>query len=201
MSLLTHPAPGAGLGVFMPAYWTLPQNPLDMGCGLGDIVDGIYSAPDNGVVAEILSKRKAAEYLTKNPLGPVGLSCGPSSSISACPCHVGLCGGVGILDCCGDHPCPCEGGSCGGNTVTGLLGLRGLGGCGLGSTLDDVLSSVTSGSWTTWAMVGVGVLALVMFTGGGGSQRSAELAAAKAQYRAKVAGIRVARPRRYQKYV
>jgi hypothetical protein len=169
-----------------------------MGCGLGDIVDGIYSAIDNGVVAEILAKRKAAEYLAKNPLGPVGLSCGPSSSISACPCRVGLCGVSGILTCCGDNPCPCEGGSCGGNLVTGLHGLGGLNG-----SLDDVLNSVTSsmGSWQTWAMVGAGVLALVMFTGGGGTQRSAELAAARAQYKSKVASIRASRPRRYQKYV
>jgi hypothetical protein len=197
--LTIHPAPGMGspgLGYFMPAYWTLPQNPLYPSCGLGDIVDGIYYAPDNGVVPELLAKKKAAEYLTENPLGPVGLSCGPASSISSCPCHVGLCGGVGILDCGGEYPCPCEGSSCGGNLVTGLHGLGGLNG-----TLDDVLSSVTSGGWTTWAMVGAGVLALVMFTGGGGSQRSAELAAAKAQYKAKVAGIKVARPRRYQKYV
>jgi hypothetical protein len=46
----------------MPAYWTLPQNPLDMHLGLGDIVDGIYQMTDNGVVAEILAKQKAAEY-------------------------------------------------------------------------------------------------------------------------------------------
>jgi hypothetical protein len=184
----------------MPAYWTLPQNPLDMHLGLGDIVDGIYQMTDNGVVAEILAKQKAAEYLTKNPNGPVGLSCGspsPASSISRCPCKVGLCG-VGILDCGGEHPCPCEGGSCGGNLVTGLHGLGGLNG-----TLDDVLGSVTSsmGDWKTWAMVGAGVVALVMFTGGGGSQRSAELAAARAQYKSKVASIRASRPRRYQKYV
>jgi hypothetical protein len=164
-------------------------------------VDGIYYAPDNGVVAEILAKRKAAEYLTTNPNGPVGLSCGPSSPISQCPCHVGLCGGVGILDCGATNlPCPCEGGggSCGGSTVTGLHGLGDLNG-----TLDDILGSVTSsmGDWKTWAIVAAGVGALVLFTGGGGSQRKAELAAARAQYKSKVATIRASRPRRYQKYV
>jgi hypothetical protein len=139
-----------------------------MGLGLGDIVDGIFYYPDNGVIPELLAKEKAAEYLTKNPNGPVGLSCGPASSISSCPCQVGLCGMAG-----------------------------------LGGTLDDVLGSVTAsmGDWKTWAMVGAGVVALVMFTGGGGTQRSAELAAARAQYKSKVASIRAARPRRYQKYV
>jgi hypothetical protein len=176
------------LGVFMPAHWTVPQNPFAAAFGLGRIVDGIYQMTDNGVVAEILAKRKAAEYLTKNPLGPVGLSCGSRK----CSCDVGLCG-LGIFNCGTPDPCPCETGSCGGNLVTGLHGL--------GTTLDDVMTSVTSGGWQTWAMVGAGVLALVMFTGGGGSQRSAELAAARAQYKSKVASIRASRPRRYQKYV
>jgi hypothetical protein len=61
--------------------------------------------------------------------------------------------------------------------------------------------TAASGDWKTWAMVGAGVLALVMFTGGGGSQRRSEIAAARAQYKAKVASIKAARPRRYQKFV
>jgi hypothetical protein len=166
MPITTHPAPGSGLGVFLPAYWNIPQNPLALGPGLGQILDapGIFLYPDNGVIPEILAKQKAAEYLTLNPNGPVGLSCG-----------MGNCG-CGATDC-------------------------GMG--SLGGTLDDILGSVTGamGNWTTWAMVGAGVLALVMFTGGGGSQRSAELASARATYKAKVAGIKAARPRRYQKYV
>jgi len=154
----------SNLGVFMPAVWTIPENPLDMGpgpCGMGAIVNGIYRACGNGVVAELKAKQATAAAIQANPNGPVGLACGPSS----CACQVGL--------------------------------------CGLDGTLDDVLSSVTGsmGNWQTWAMVGAGVLALVMFTGGGGSQRSAELAAARAQYKSKVASIRASRPRRYQKYV
>ena len=158
-----HPSPG--LGLMLPAYWTLPQNPLATplatlarSLGVGAIISGLdFAGPDNGVIPEILAKQKAAEYLTRNPNGPVGLSS------------------------CGQPGYP----------------------CGMGNVLDDVLGSVTSsmGNWQTWAMVGAGVLALVMFTGGGGAQRSSELAAAKAQYKAKVASIRAARPRRYQKYV
>jgi hypothetical protein len=180
------------MGVFLPANWTVPQNPLESAFGLGAIVTGIYKMTDNGVVAEILAKQKAAEYLTKNPNGPVGLSCG-----SPCSCEVEPCG-LGIIDCGGSNPCPCESGSCGGSLVTGLHGLGGLNG-----TLDDILGSVTGsmGNWQTWAMVAAGVAALVMFTGGGGSQRSAELSAARAQYKSKVASIRASRPRRYQKYV
>ena len=181
-----------GLGIFLPAHWTVPQNPLKIPFGLGAIVTGIYKMTDNGVVAEILEKRAAAEALEKNPNGPVGLSCG-----SACSCQVGLCG-LGIIDCGAPNPCPCEAGSCRGNLVTGLHGLGNLNG-----TLDDMLGSLTGamGDWKTWAMVAAGVGALVLFTGGGGSQRSAELAAARAQYKSKVASIRASRPRRYQKYV
>lgn len=146
-----------GLGVFLPAHWTLPQNPLEMRAGLcnygiGAIVEGFPVLPENPIVVELLGKEKMAEALQKNPLGPVGLSCGP----------VGLCGMV-----------------------------------------DDVMNSVTTsmGDWKTWAIVGAGVLGLVMLTGGGGSQRRAELTAARAQYKSKVATIRASRPRRYQKFV
>ena len=160
------------------------------------IVTGIFKSNDNGVVADILARRALLEAATKNPLGPVGLACGCSSE----PPKDDLCG-LGIIDCgVPGIPCPCERGigTCGGNQVTGLLGLAGLNG-----TVDDLLGSVTSsmGNWTTWAMVGAGVLALVMLTGGGGSQRRAELTAARAQYASKVASIRASRPRRYQKYV
>jgi hypothetical protein len=157
-----HPAPSSrGIGVFMPALWTIPENPIMRAYGLGDIVDGLYSLPENPIVLEIIAKRKMAEELQKNPLGPVGLSCGPST----CPCQVGL--------------------------------------CGVSGTVDELMAQVTSsmGDWKTWAMVGAGVLALVMFTGGGGSQRRSEIAAARAQYKAKVASIKAARPRRYQKFV
>lgn len=205
--LSLHPA--TGVGRFMDAYWTLPENPLfprrrglcnlGDGCGLGDIVTGIYRMVDNGVVPEILAKKAALEEAARHPLGPVGLSgCGCGSS--DCGCEVGLgCGrGLGIIDCGSPIPCPCKTGSCGGNLVTGLKGLGGVNG-----VLDDVMGAVTgaAGNWTTWAMVGAGVLALVMFTGGGGSQRSAELSSARATYKAKVAKIKASRPRRYQKYV
>lgn len=170
-----------GMGIFLPAHWTLPQNPLleppvglcNLGdgcgcglsdCGLGAIVTGIYQMTDNGVVPEILAKRAKLEYLEKNPLGPVGMAgCGPST----CPCELGYCG-------------------------TGLNGV-----------MDDIMASVTgmAADWKTWAIVGGGVLALVMLTGGGGSQRRAELAAAKSRYKASVARIKADRPRRYQKYV
>jgi hypothetical protein len=155
------------MGVFMPAHWTVPQNPITGWPSLAAIVAGLdFSYPSNGVVAEIQAKQKVAEELTKNPNGPVGLSCGPT----ACPCSLGYCGSE-------------------------------IGMSGLGSTLDDVLSGVTSGGWQTWAIAGAAVLALVMLTGGGGAQRSSELAAAKAKYKSEVARIRAARPRRYQKYV
>jgi hypothetical protein len=186
----------SGLGVFLPAHWTIPQNPLGLRsglckCGVGAIVEGFPLLPENPIVLDILAKQKLAEALEKNPLGPVGLACGPAS------CQVGLCG-MGVFDCGTPDPCPCELGSCGGNLVTGLHGLGDLNG-----TLDDLLGSVTSSmsDWKTWAMVGAGVVALVMLTGGGGSQRRAEITAARAQYKAKVAGIRASRPRRYQKYV
>ncbi len=155
-----HPAPNTrGIGKFMPAVWSIPENPIMRAYGLGQIVDGIYTLPQNPIVMEILAKRKMAEELQKNPLGPVGLSCGPST----CACQVGL--------------------------------------CGLGVTVDEVLKDVTSGGWQTWAIAGAGVLALVLLTGGGGSQRRSEIAAARAQYKAKVASIKAARPRRYQKFV
>jgi hypothetical protein len=160
------------------------------------IVTGIFRATDNGLVADLLAKKALIEAVEKNPLGPVGLSCGGSS----CSADEALCG-LGIIDCgVPGIPCPCQrnNSTCGGNLVTGLKGLSGLNG-----TVDDLLGSVTSsmGDWKTWALVGGGILALVMLTGGGGSQRRAELAAAKAQYRSKVATIRASRPRRYQKYV
>lgn len=157
-----HPAPSTrGIGVFMPAVWSIPENPIMRAYGLGDIVSGLYTLPENPIVLEIVAKQKMAEELQKNPNGPVGLSCGPST----CPCQVGL--------------------------------------CGVSGTVDDLMSQVTTsmGDWKTWAMVGAGVVALVMVTGGGGSQRRSELAAARAQYKSKVASIRAARPRRYQKFV
>jgi hypothetical protein len=175
--------------VFLPAEWTVPQNPFTFeGCGLGGIVSGLdfsapvnpviaaqdwtpisgvpldYSYPSNGVVEEIQAKQALALELTKNPNGPVGLSCG----------------------CSGNPGC-----------------VRGLG--DLSTSLDSLLNSVTSsfssGSWQTWAMAGAAVVALVMFTGGGGAQRHSEIAAAKAKYRADVARIKAERPRRYQKFV
>lgn len=94
------------------------------------------------------------------------------------------------LSGCGPSTCPCQVGFCG----------PGMG--ALGSTLDDVLSSVTSAKWTTWLPIAAGgILALYLFTGGGGSQRRAELAAARAQYKSKVASIKAERPRRYQRFV
>lgn len=90
---------------------------------------------------------------------------------------------------CGPSSCPCQ------------VGLCGLG--SLDGTLDDMLKTVTGGltNWKTLAIAGAGVAALILFTGGGGSQRRAELTAARAQYTAKVASIRASRPRRYQKYL
>lgn len=202
--LTTHPAPG--IGRFMNAYWSLPENPfypqrrglcnLGDGCGLGAIVTGIYRMTNNGVVPEILARKAALEEAARHPLGPVGLSCGGNCG-GDCGCEVGL-NGLGIMDCGSPIPCPCKTGSCGGNLVTGLQGLGNLNG-----TLDDALASITgaAGNWQTWAIAGVGVLALVMLTGGGGSQRRSELTAAKAAYTAKVAKIKASRPRRYQKYV
>ena len=163
-----HPAPGVGM--FLPATWTIPENPLKgyLGIGmgnLGDIVDGIYSLPSNPVVDELNARIALAAQLQKYP---VGLSCGPAT----CPCQVGFCGGgVGMGDLTTDF-----------NTLLG-----------------KVTGSVSG--WQTWALAGAGILALVMFTGGGGSQRSAELAAARAQYKSKVASIRASRPRRYQRFV
>jgi len=162
--LSLHPAPGNGngMGIFIPANWTIPENPISAAFGLGEIVDGIYNLPANPIVGELNAKIALAEQLQKYP---VGLSCGPST----CPCQVGLCG------------------------ISGL---------GVG-TVDDILNKVTGGmgDWKTWAIVGGGVLALVMLTGGGGTQRRSELSAAKAQYKAKVAQIRASRPRRYQKLI
>lgn len=87
-----HPAPSTrGLGVFVPAIWTIPENPIKRALGLSEIVDGMYTLPQNPIVAEILAKRALAEQLAKEP--PVGISgCG----IGECPCAVGLCGGLGI---------------------------------------------------------------------------------------------------------
>jgi hypothetical protein len=167
--LTTHPAPSTyrqGLAIFVPAVWTIPENPIKQameGARLGDIVSGLYSLPENPIVAEILAKQKLLEEASKEP--PVGLSqCG----IGGCPCQIGLCGGLGG---------------------------------GLGLSVDEVLKNVTSGGWQTWAVAGVGILALVLLTGGGGSQRRSEISAAKAEYRAKVARIKAERPRRYQKFV
>jgi hypothetical protein len=160
--ITTHPAPssfGKGLAVFVPAHWTLPQNPLKrvMRAGsLGEIVAGITTLPENPIVAEILAEQKMAAEASKRP--PVGFSgCG------CAPCEVGL--------------------------------------TGLGSSVDDILKDVTSGGWQTWALALAGIGALILFTGGGGAQRHSELAAARAQYKAKVAQIRASRPRRYQKFV
>jgi hypothetical protein len=89
--LTTHPAPGNGMGRFMPAVWSIPENPIQAAYGLGFIVDGLYTLPQNPIVADILAKRKMAEEIQKNP---VGLSCG----ISTCPCDVGLCGVSGTVD-------------------------------------------------------------------------------------------------------
>ena len=160
--ITTHPAPssfGKGLAVFVPAHWTLPQNPLKRVMGsrsLGEIVAGITTLPENPIVAEILAEQKMAEEASKRP--PVGFSgCG------CAPCEVGL--------------------------------------TGLGSSVDDILKDVTSGGWQTWAIGAAVLMGLILFTGGGGAQRKSELAAARAQYKAKVAQIRASRPRRYQKFV
>lgn len=145
----------------MPALWSIPENPIRRAFGLSNIVSGISTWVPNPIVLEILAKQKLTEAIQENPLGPVGLGCGPPARA----CEVGL--------------------------------------CGLDGAVDDVLKSVTSsmGDWKTWAVVGVGIVGLVLFTGGGGAQRRSEIAAARAQYKAQVATIRAARPRRYQKFV
>ncbi len=167
--LTSHPAPSSfnlGMGVFVPATWTIPENPVRVAAraeGLGQLVAGIYSMPQNPIVLEILAKQKLMAKQAEE--GPVGLSCGTP-----------YCG------CGGD--CGCR------------VGLTGL-----GASVDEVLKDVTSGGWQTWALAAAGVVALVMLTGGGGAQRRAEITAAKAEYRAKVAAIKAERPRRYQKFV
>lgn len=131
-----------GLGIFLPANYTLPQNPL----GMGAIVEGFPLLPENPIVLEIRAKEKMAEALQKNPNGPVGLSCGPAT----CPCQVGL--------------------------------------CGLDGTLDDILGSVTNSGWQTWAIAGLAVVAAgYLLTGG---QRRSELSSARAEYKSKVASAR-----------
>lgn len=94
---------------------------------------------------------------------------------------------------CGPSQCPCLVGLCG--PVAGMGDIT--------ADVNRLLGQVTGslGNWQTWAIVGAGVAALVMFTGGGGSQRRAEMTAARAQYKAKVAQIRASRPRRYQQFV
>ncbi len=138
------------LGAFIPAIFSIPENLVRAAMGLQAIVNGIYYAPGNGVIEDILARRAMAAELAKNPVGLSG--CGPST----CPCQVGLCG----------------------------PGLAGLGG-----TLDDVLNSVTSGSWGTYAVIGgATVLALLMFSGGGSTRR--DLRASRAEYKAGVAKAR-----------
>lgn len=168
-----HPAPGVGM--FLPPTWTIPENPLKgyLGIGMGSMGEIVTGlyTLPSNPIVDELNAKIALAAQLQKY--PVGLSCGPAT----CPCQVGLCG----------------------PTSAGMGGLTD----DLTSSLNSLMSSVTGsmGNWQTWAMVGAGILALVMFTGGGGSQRSAELAAAKAQYKSKVAGIRAARPRRYQKFV
>jgi len=164
-----------GIGKFVPAHWTIPENYFSgMGAlmaathripenyfrpGLGTLIDNyrMWPSSPNPIVTEI--QAKVAALVQKSQAPPAGLSCG----IGNCPCEVGL--------------------------------------CGLGSQVDDVLASVTSGGWQTWALVAAGIGAFVLFTGGGGSQRKSEIAAAKAKYRSDVARIKAARPRRYQRFV
>lgn len=147
--ITVHPAPSTyreGMGIFVPAVWAVPENPIERAWradGLGRIVTGIYSYPQNQLVLDILAKAKLAE---KEKGGDTSLS-------------------------------------------------------GLGMTVDDVLKSVTSGGWQTWALAGAAILALILFTGGGSVERHSELAAARAEYKAKVAHIKAARPRRYQRFV
>ena len=164
-----------GIGKFVPAHWTIPENYF---AGVGTLVAATHRIPENyfrpalgtlidnyrmwpsvpnPIVTEI--EAKIAALIQKSQEPPVGLSCG----IGDCPCEVGL--------------------------------------CGMAGPVDDVLQSVTSGGWQTWALVAAGVGALILFTGGGGSQRRSEISAAKAQYRAKVARIKAERPRRYQRFV
>lgn len=166
--LTSHPAPSSfnlGMGVFVPATWTIPENPLKVATrasSLGQLVAGIYSMPQNPIVLEILAKQKLLDKQVEE--GPVGLSCGTP-----------YCG-------------------CGGGCEVGLTGLS-------ATSVDEVLQQVTSGGWQTWALAAAGIVALVMLTGGGGSQRRAEITAARAEYKAKVAAIKAERPRRYQKFV
>ncbi len=177
----------SGLGTFVAPTWIIPENPVKAAysglgtiiagnyrlpakpfapSGMGDIVDGIFYMPSNGVVEDLNARIAMAEALQKYP---VGLSCGPSS----CPCQMGFCG----------------------PTIAGMGDIT--------ADINKLMGQVTGslGNWQTWAIIGAGVVGLVLLTGGGGSQRRAEMTAAKAEYRAKVASIRASRPRRYQKFI
>ena len=79
--MTNHLALGAGMGVIVPGLWSMPENPFRRAFGLSNIVEGISSWPPNPIVLDVLARQKLAEAMEKNPLGPVGLACGPS----ACP--------------------------------------------------------------------------------------------------------------------
>lgn len=161
-----------GVGKFVPAHWTIPENYF---AGIGTLVAATHRIPEsylrpglgtlinnyrmwpsapNPIVTEI--EAKLAALIQKSQEPPVGLSCG----IGDCPCEVGL--------------------------------------CGMSGPVDDVLPS---GGWQTWALAAAGIGALILFTGGGGAQRRSEITAAKAKYRSDVARIKAQRPRRYQRFV
>ncbi|MCJ7501838.1 MAG: hypothetical protein MUP80_02090 [Acidobacteriia bacterium] len=66
--------------------------------------------------------------------------------------------------------------------------------------VSQVLGKVTSGDWTTWAMVGGGAILLFMLLGSkGGSAKRGEIAEARARYKEQVGKIRRKYPRGYQR--
>jgi hypothetical protein len=84
----------------------------------------------------------------------------------------GLCG-------CG-APCGCSEGlcSCG----------RGMG--DIGTSLSKMWSNVTTGGYSNYLLLGGAALVALMLLGGEGRQRRSELAAARAEYKAKVAAAK-----------
>jgi hypothetical protein len=172
------------LGFFVAPNYPIPMpNPVRAAyaaAGVGDIVDAHYTLPSNpfglgAIVDGIYSMPSNAV------VDDLNARIAMAEALQKYP--------VGLS--CGPATCPCQTGLCG----------PGMG--DLTADLSSLMGKVTGSlsGWQTWAVVGAGVAALVLLTGGGGSQRRAELTAARAQYKAKVASIRASRPRRYQKFV
>jgi hypothetical protein len=186
---------GAGVGEFVGARFTLPQDPILDASGLGEFVSANYTLPQNPILDAMSGGTGLSEFVFANftlPQNPI-LDAGVGDMVDTAPMYpIPINSVMQEVESGGLGDCGC---GCGGD-----------GGCGggLGALTDDISSffstqwaNIQAGDMTTIALWGGGalVLALLLFSGGKGRSAYAtgkrEL---RSEYKKKLAKLRAESP-------